>query len=62
MKKNILLVAGGLAALSVTLIALPSPSAAVQEQELAALQQKVQKLQEVSVFRSCLRSSWDSSK
>src|SRR6266849_9482913 len=47
MKKNILFVAGGLAALSVTLIALPSPSAAVQEQELAALQQKVQKLQEV---------------
>src|SRR5258708_20092004 len=47
MKKNILLVAGGLAALSVTLIALPSPSAAVQEQEHTALQQKVQKLQEV---------------
>ncbi len=35
MKKDILLVAGGLAALSVTLIALPSPSAAVQEQEHA---------------------------
>src|SRR5712692_8313715 len=47
MKKDILLVAGGLAALSVTLIALPSPSAAVQEQEHTALQQKVQKLQEV---------------
>src|SRR5260370_3340352 len=47
MKKNILLVAGGLAALSVTLIALPSPSAAVQEQEHTTLQQKVQKLQEV---------------
>ena len=47
MKKDILLVAGGLAALSVTLIALPSPSAAVQEQEHTTLQQKVQKLQEV---------------
>src|SRR5260370_4893441 len=45
MKKNILFVAGGLAAFSV--IALPSPSAAVQEQEHTALQQKVQKLQEV---------------
>jgi serine protease Do len=47
MKKGILLVAGGLAALSVTLIALPSPSATVQVSEHAALQQKVQKLQEV---------------
>src|SRR5712692_4519552 len=47
MKKNILLAAGGLAALGVTLIALPSPSAAVQEEEHTALQQKVQKLQEV---------------
>src|SRR5260370_34155050 len=47
MKKDILLAAGGLAALSVTLIALPSPSAAVQEQERTTLQQKVQKLQEV---------------
>src|SRR5260370_33167253 len=45
MKKNILLVGGGLGALSVTLIALPS--AAVQEQEHTALQQKVQRLQEV---------------
>src|SRR5260370_13908155 len=47
MKTGILLVAGGLAALSVTLIALPSPSAAVEEQEHTTLQQKVQKLQEV---------------
>jgi serine protease Do len=47
MKKEILLVAGGLAALSVTLIALPSPSAAVQEQgdaDTVVLQQKVKNL------------------
>ena len=50
MKKDILLVAGGLAALSVTLIALPSPSAAVLEQENAntvVLQQRVENLDKV---------------
>ena len=52
MKKEILLVAGGLAALSVTLIALPSPSAAVQEQrdaDTAVLQQKVKNLDKQKV-------------
>jgi S1-C subfamily serine protease len=47
MKKDILLVAGGLAALSVTLIALPSPSAAVQEQggpDTVVVQQKLKNL------------------
>jgi serine protease Do len=47
MKKEILLVAGGLAAFSVTLIALPSPSAAVQEQgdaDTVVLEQKVKNL------------------
>jgi C-terminal processing protease CtpA/Prc len=47
MKKGILLVAGGLAALSVTLIALPSPSAAVQEQgdtDTVVWQQKLKNL------------------
>lgn len=57
MKKEILLVAGGLAALSVTLIALPSPSAAVQEQgdgDTVVLQQKLKnldRLQKVKKFR-----------
>jgi S1-C subfamily serine protease len=47
MKKDILLAAGGVAALSVTLIALPSPSAAVQEQgdtDTVFSQQKVKNL------------------
>lgn len=47
MKKDILLVAGGLAALSVTLIALPSPSAGLQERgdaDTVVLQQKLKNL------------------
>jgi len=50
MKKDILLIAGGLAALSVTLIALPSPSAAVQEQgnpDTAVLQKKLKNLEKL---------------
>ncbi len=50
MKKEILLVAGGLAALSVTLIALPSPSAGLQERgdgDTVVLQQKLKNLDNV---------------
>ncbi len=50
MRKDILLLAGGLAALTVTLIALPSPSATVQEQEdtnTAVLQQKLERVERV---------------
>jgi serine protease Do len=71
MKKDILLVAGGLAALSVTLIALPSPSAAVREQgdaDTVVLQQevknhdesqKVKKLQRVQVVPEDVLESAD---
>jgi C-terminal processing protease CtpA/Prc len=71
MKKEILLVAGGLAALGVALIALPSPSAAVQEQgdaDTVVLQQKlknldklqkVKKLQHVQVEPGDLLESAD---
>jgi S1-C subfamily serine protease len=52
MKKETLLVAGGLTALSVTLIALPSPSAAVQERE----RQKVEKLQRVERIPSLIEA------
>ena len=52
MKKETLLVAGGLAALSVTLIALPSPSAGVQERE----RQKVEKLQRVERIPSLIEA------
>jgi serine protease Do len=48
MKRNILFIAGGLAALGLALIALPSPSATAQDQDassVAALQQKLENLQ-----------------
>src|SRR4030088_1530260 len=47
MKKNILLVSGGIAALSIGLIALPSPSAGLRDQEDASPTIKVERLPKV---------------
>jgi serine protease Do len=61
MKKEIWLVAGGLAALSVTLIALPSPSAAVQEQDndTVVLQQKLKSLDKLKDLEKLQRIQID---
>lgn len=47
MKKNILWLSGGIAALSIGLIALPSPSAAIQDQEDASTAVKIERLPKV---------------
>jgi serine protease Do len=47
MKKNILWVSGGIAALSIGLIALPSPSAPIQEQDDTSSNVKVERLPKV---------------
>src|ERR1700675_2071960 len=62
MKKTNLLVASGLAALSVTLIALPSPSAAVQEQgdtDTVVLQQKLKNLDKLKDLEKLQRIQID---
>ena len=51
MKKNILWVSGGVAALSIGLIALPSRSAAIQEQDDASPTVKVERLPKVRELR-----------
>jgi serine protease Do len=51
MKKNILWVSAGVAALSIGLIALPSPSAAIQDQDDASPAVKVERLPKVRELR-----------
>ena len=51
MKKNILWVSAGVAALSIGLIALPSPSAAIQDQDDASPAVKIQRLPKVRELR-----------
>jgi serine protease Do len=51
MRKNIVLVSAGVAALSIGLIALPSPSAAIQDQEDGSATVRIERVPKVREFR-----------
>src|SRR5258706_14408146 len=51
MRKNVFWVGGGIAALSIGLIALPSPSAALQDQEDASTAVKIERLPKVGELK-----------